>query len=617
MGQYVNIQNRQLGHMANNPVFSYLESLRMDKDAVPDFFLKPAPALPRFTPPLVTTSGSRSSDSLSAIFASNSSSFISIPSTPDPYSGSPSPPRASDWLNELLNKIQRLSDAQTPEECQKAVAFFTPYMLQHWQLSQLNEVLRCSIKRELPHWCAAQVLKREPFKSDIESVIALHNVLIIHVEEQYFIGFCDNSGEYKQEKLNLTPEELGLLDPYISQDAITDTTLQNKINQILLNSNSRSQLKNPGTSDFKDHLEAALVLSSLLDVIYHECMSAPWLSERTNPTLAQQQKEYRDFLNLFHHTKVINRFPYYRPVRRQNIFEWGHLSFWFTGLLHWTITTIRDPILSVIQIQWIFATFNPFRLGLFRLRRLASFIGPALHNQTMIDNFTYLENHGMRTIFLYISWLFFAPRLTLNLVLLAHHLFNDSNLTPIERTFDRSLRFRAHWMRFWQNIINDLYWFSNGIAFCFLLSPAYPVLSLGIGLAAQLADLVMAIIIAVVEIRRMNIQENAINELDEAGLFDAPLRARIVFEQKALAYNIFHFWMLLIALCCTLPSMVAISPLLPVVGGTIAVLMTVITFLFQHYNEQDSQKNHRIGNLVINPKDAPSLPRLNSTLQIG
>jgi hypothetical protein len=133
-------------------------------------------------------------------------------------------------------------------------------------------------------------------------------------------------------------------------------------------------------------------------------------------------------------------------------------------------------------------------------------------------------------------------------------------------------------MRCWDEVVNDSYWLANGLAFRFLFYGVVSITTIQINLLTQVADLLNSMIRAALLIRRLHILENDMITHEALQSLTDQLRMRVHFEQQFLLYMVVHFVVLLAAMLMTLPSSVAINPLLPVIGGVCALIMTVVTW---------------------------------------
>lgn len=441
--------------------------------------------------------------------------------------------------------------------------YFEPMILHYWQLQRLLEILRCNTPLlALP---AAQ---------------RSNNVKIEQIRKE--IGNSTHPDIRRRKEIEI--QNLERANERIREEIVQE--------ELAIKNNQRSQ--------DKENLQAVLVLSTLLNIVYREGMSVPLLSDQFR--LEAQQHEARHlltehygivfeeteqaFVELFsvHHTvQTVKTVP--ERIVSELKDDWAWLKSQVPTSLddETLLERARYYVSRVLGVQMGHAFYNHLRLGGTRARRLLAFLEPFLKNETYTAFFKTVDPY-MRFVLSYLNWMFFIPRLSLHLSLLSHHLFNKSQLQPLEGKLPLLSRFRAHWTRFGFEFVIDSYWFLNGLKVCFwlpggALSPQGIFLSLTI----QVLDLFCSIVRAVVELRRLSNMAADLNNLEPNLALTKDIDKRFWFEAFALGYMIFHFSVLMISLCLTLPAMAAISTMLPVIGGTCAVLVTVLTYHMQNY----------------------------------
>lgn len=431
----------------------------------------------------------------------------------------------------ILRDIQKHANARTDEELQHAADFFTPLVLHYWQLSRLLDVVRCNnpiLK------CLDKKRKNIAKKQKLKDEITNHTCL-----------FEATVASHKSEIMRLNAE-------------IIEINIELKHEQ-----DDRS-------IETSESLQAALVLATLLNVVFREGMSTPWLSERLG--LEKQQQEYRDLLQDYYDIEFDDEFD---DVFTQH-----------------EPTIKRDDVVWVTDTQSWFTTLNPLRLTVQRARRLSVFLEPVLKNLYYSSAIRQIDPYTRKALG-YVNWMFFVPRLMLNFSILYHHVFNDAELNHLEKKLDKLTRFRAHWTRLWWEVQNDIPWFINSIIICFfLVGGAMSPTGLCLSVVIQICDWVGAVTRARVELCRFNSMISDLEQVNALPALKRDLMRRVGFERLAFAYQIFHFSVLMASLYMTLPSMAAISLMWPVVGGVSAVLMTGLTYLVTNYLSEIRQKEY-------------------------
>ena len=139
-------------------------------------------------------------------------------------------------------------------------------------------------------------------------------------------------------------------------------------------------------------------------------------------------------------------------------------------------------------------------------------------------------------------------------------------------------------------------------------------LGIALSVTVQALDLLTSILRAGIELHRLykmgynlglsNCPKKIQDEMDK----------RFWFEAFALGYMVFHFSILMVSLCLTLPGMAAVSTMWPVIGGLNATLMTVITYHMQNYFNQRRQAEFEPRPKPLAKSEGNNLPPTNSRM---
>lgn len=444
-----------------------------------------------------------------------------------------------------IEKHERLAPDKNLDDLKDAAAFFEPLVLHHWQLERLLNVLRCHT---------------DIFKLAAKKRECGRNLATLHKELSNTSISCLRKKQLEQD----------------IEEQKSALTLANKKYEA-----AHQAMK--GDKKRQANIQEALVLATLLNVIFRKGMSAPMLSDHLN--LEAQQKEYRDLLK---DCGIVF------GVETQDDPEQAERGGGFTAIFTQHPSLLSKEIISedplstakytislVLGTQRFHTQNNHWRLGGTRLRREFIFLNNYVQNSTFSAAINAVDPYVRRGLS-YVNWMFFIPRLTLNFSLLYHHLFNEKELNPLEQAFTRGTRFRAHWTRFWFELIMDSYWILNGLTICFVLNGG--VLSgpgLYLTLTVQTLDLLCSIIRAGIELYRLYCTKCDLLDLDPDLDIKNDMEKRFQFEAYALGYSVFHFSVLMLSLCLTLPGMAAVSMMWPIVAGVGAVLMAGAVFYTQ------------------------------------
>lgn len=277
-----------------------------------------------------------------------------------------------------------------------------------------------------------------------------------------------------------------------------------------------------------------------------------------------------------------------------------------------------DPALSQ-SLRTGVREANPFRLLLVRTRRLFISMTAVLGNLGEYSPWVTTIDQYAAPFFMHLAWVFFMPRLFVNLYLMGKHLYGGDGK---ESTVSIWTRFRAQLSRRWVELSNDLGWFVSGIITCFVLTGALLPIGIYVAVAMQAYDLILVSFRAgyeitllkqlIAEYEQMK-QETLIENQQELQTHIDALNARLALECKSLGLGVFNFSVLFIAVLLTIPMMAAISPIIPLVGAALALIITIVTYTGTLYLDAERAKHFNArGKLVLSPSFKSSLASLNS-----
>ena len=511
--------------------------------------------------------------------ARNSSSNFSI----SPFDVTDSPPQSAADLpiHAILIELQAAEQQANAE-------FFGPFVLHYWQLQRLLDLMRCSTPiLALPATQRANVAKI--------------NMLNREISEE------------------MSPDKRRVMQSRVRDLEQINRALHDKVQA------ERAEMAQGKRPEDLENVQAVLVLSRLLNICFRKGMSVALLSDQLR--LDAQQTEYREILSdcgIVFDNRFVATFSPHDSVQTQAP-TLSRIGTELSEDIAWAFGDpgIPDPethagalaiaryyVSRVMGTQEFHTFYNHFRLGGTRFRRLLAFLEPYLQNKTYSHLFKAADPY-MRGVLSYVNWLFFIPRLSLNFSLLTYHGLGLGQIEPLERNLDWSVRLQAHWKRCWVEVIPDLYWIAVGLKVCFWL-PGGVLTPVGIALSltVQALDLLTSILRAGIELHRLYKMAYNLDQLNCPRKIQDEMEKRFWFEAFALGYMVFHFSILMISLCLTLPSMAAVSTMWPVIGGFNATLMTVVTYHMQNYFNQRRQAE-------FEPRPKPggnNLPTANSRM---
>ncbi len=326
----------------------------------------------------------------------------------------------------------------------------------------------------------------------------------------------------------------------------------------------------------KEKLQAALALSIVLEEIFHHYLVVP-----TEWRYRRDRIKYKAWLE--HHWEF--KFSEQDSVKK---------------------LPIEAPQTSVTR-ELIQRRLNPLRLFILRLRRLLLLSAVVLESFPSFGiSLKWVEQYTAPT-FAYLAWLFFLPRLIINLSLMTKHLIGT---TDEEKSLDFETRLYSQLSRRWPELLNDIAWFINGILVCFVLTGPMLPKAIYMALIMQWYDFGVAILRAWIEVSSLRALKMQYCEMQRKYEKDSPeyieiesyllsLGKRIAIEYEAIRVNLLNFFTLLIAVCLTLATF---NPFIPIIGAAMAIAITVVNF-----TKTENLLNYRIKNYG-NGKHIPKLP---------
>lgn len=130
---------------------------------------------------------------------------------------------------------------------------------------------------------------------------------------------------------------------------------------------------------------------------------------------------------------------------------------------------------------------NWYRLFLLRLKKMCATLMPLMKSVAYQNFIQQIET--INPILNYLAWLFFLPRLTINLIGLFQQMILGWWGTKQERAL--AVRLSVQWGEVWTEVLNDIVWFAFGIANCFFLTLTA---SMGIAVGLYFFDVMIAYI---------------------------------------------------------------------------------------------------------------------------
>jgi hypothetical protein len=238
--------------------------------------------------------------------------------------------------------------------------------------------------------------------------------------------------------------------------------------------------------------------------------------------------------------------------------------------------TLVDTQNTTHTLRGHIETINWFRLVLIRLRRLIN-ATILLESCAIISPYIRAAEPVVAPLFLYSGWIFFIPRLGTNLLMLAKHTFPNPWMPDEEREVPWFRRFCAqmNMERRGFEIVSDLAWFTSGLVACFVCVGPLNVLRAYIAIGLQIFDLLLTTVRACIELNRIRLLHNTMDDV----FYQPALKEHLWHELRFHGLAVMNNVILLIAILTLLPAVVAFNPLLPVLGGVLALVASVLIYI--------------------------------------
>lgn len=326
-----------------------------------------------------------------------------------------------------------------------------------------------------------------------------------------------------------------------------------------------------------------LALAELQTYKYDHYITAP--SNLTKSMLGQHQQLYKAYLHLA------------EPVAAKK-------------------EAANSNLFSSLTLPKTTTDWNRIRLYLIRIRRFLFLLTPIVENSFNYSSWFLWVDAYVAPALSMLAVVFFLPRLIYNIEVLCGTRYFDSifqypKLEPEKTPLNASVRFNALWNRLWPNLANDAAWAASGFILYFILIGVMQPFAIFLSVAMQFYDVVMASIRAYYELPRLNKllkdHKNILSDSNQKYL--ECLEKSIARERAVLALSFANAFVLFCAISLVLPMVVAIHPLLPLVGAVMAIFISVINFeskrywsIFKsQYSADEFDKKLRSNSVYIDP----------------
>ncbi len=260
------------------------------------------------------------------------------------------------------------------------------------------------------------------------------------------------------------------------------------------------------------------------------------------------------------------------------------------------------------DVRWVTAWFNFPRLFAVRIRRVLIMLLPILQNFVVYGRLFDFADQFVASVLNRVAWLFFAPRLAVNLFLLLQHVINPL-MAEKEAELSWVVRLQAQLQRRWFLLANDSVWFTFGLLNCYVFTGALTPVSVYVMTSLFFYDVIVASIRAFIELRRINeIREKYNNirgatneECAEIINYRKHLDQRLSCEWERIRLGVFSMVGLFLGMFWTMP-LFASNPIIPLIGAIIVLVVTIATCLENNRIENRLNELDQRGSLLANSR---------------
>lgn len=312
---------------------------------------------------------------------------------------------------------------------------------------------------------------------------------------------------------------------------------------------------------FNENILSALMMAELLEHIYHYYLPLPGGHVQR---LKKEQNSYRKLLVS-------------RGILNADAFVEENTPAQDTDILQ----EINDET----------ANKNWKRLTGIRAIRLLKSILPYVKN-SHYHKFINVLDKVTSPFIAYLSWIFFAPRLINNVIMLGTYII-PASLTPKQVSLGWQVRAKARLQgATWFEVANDLVWLIAGLLNCFVWLGPHVYIGVYINVVLYGYDVLLAGIRAGVEFNRLNklydeydaiykeqeLLGASTEELNDIRSFQQHLQQRIIYEKNKVIIAVINTTILLIAMAMCLPAIAVVSPTVVLIGSVILLACTLTVY---------------------------------------
>ncbi|MBA2651522.1 MAG: hypothetical protein H0U73_04560 [Tatlockia sp.] len=216
----------------------------------------------------------------------------------------------------------------------------------------------------------------------------------------------------------------------------------------------------------------------------------------------------------------------------------------------------------------------------------------------------------------HLAWLFYFPRLAVNLFLLFKHVLPGWWMSDEEKKVNWMLRLQAQLQRRWFELFNDGAWFITGLLGSFLLTGGLAPIGMYLTISLFFYDVILAGIRAHIELGRLNnlraeyqkIAEGLRSSKDitlegplEVTEYQNYLEQCISYEQKKLWLSVVSTTALFLGMLFAIPAIT--NPVVPLIGAILVVTITYATYKAVQWVEEQKPATQVVGTISEDTKE--------------
>ncbi|QEY52964.1 hypothetical protein [Legionella longbeachae] len=313
--------------------------------------------------------------------------------------------------------------------------------------------------------------------------------------------------------------------------------------------------------DIEEQLITALMMAELLEHLYQYYLNVP----REVVRLRQHQILYRELL-----AEISEPLPG-KPKKLEINSSFSQ--------------DVRNTTVSL----------NLYRLLFIRSKRAFDVIATLGTVSESYRNFVKILDKYTDPILADLAWIFFLPRLSVNLFLLMKHTLPGPWMSKEEKSLGLSVRFHAQMQRRWFELGNDSVWMTAGLVNRLVLTGALAPFAIYVSLTCFAIDIILSVTRAYLELSRlyelrkqyeaMLKQTNSLEEIKSINEHLEAINNQLNFEWLRLGSHMMTTTAIFLSMVVAAPIL-AFNPLTIAIGAICLVAVCFINFaLFQIIDE--------------------------------